>query len=257
MRSRGSVKMPGGNVSAWCRAWLFLLSNGISSAGVFLFDVARALRHGLLIPMMLSGVLAAVAMEWWACCLVCACGVVIGWKARGVLQAEASESKTDYQADHDEVMGLRLDPPPAPKPRQEMPIAGRGGMKAPPSGRGNRGQGTVHTIRSIEPAPNLAQEPRAVIGLRDSHERMNDPRRMHGTPMDVLGLEPGKMGGLPAKHPPSEEQVRAFHRSLDEQRRIEGARVLDAAERWSARRRREREGGPDPTSTRPNFDPRR
>ena len=96
-----------------------------------------------------------------------------------------------------------------------------------------------------------------MIGLRDNHERMNDPRRMHGTPMDVLGLEPGKMGGLPAKHPPSEEQVRAFHRSLDEQRRIEGARVLDAAERWSARRRREREGGPDPTSTRPNFDPRR
>ena len=162
-----------------------------------------------------------------------------------------------YQAYHDEVLGLRMDPPPAPKPRQEMPIAGRGGMKAPPSGRGNRGQGTVHTIRSIEPAPNLAQEPRAVIGLRDNHERMNDPRRMHGTPMDVLGLEPGKMGGLPAKHPPSEEQVRAFHRSLDEQRRIEGARVLDAAERWSARRRRDREGGPDPTSTRPNFDPRR
>ena len=87
--------MPGGNVSAWCRAWLFLLSNGISSAGVFLFDVARALRHGLLIPMMLSGVLAAVAMEWWECCLVCACGVVIGWKARGVLQAEASGSKTE------------------------------------------------------------------------------------------------------------------------------------------------------------------
>ena len=95
MRSRGSVKMPGGNASAWCRAWLFLLSNGISSAGVFLFDVARALRHGLLIPMMLSGVLAAVAMEWWECCLVCACGVVIGWKARGVLRAEATESKTE------------------------------------------------------------------------------------------------------------------------------------------------------------------
>ena len=32
--------------------------------------------------MMLSGILAAVAMEWWECCLVCACGVVIGWKAR-------------------------------------------------------------------------------------------------------------------------------------------------------------------------------
>ena len=45
--------------------------------------------------MMLSGVLAAVAMEWWECCLVCACGVVIGWKARGVLQAEASGSKTE------------------------------------------------------------------------------------------------------------------------------------------------------------------
>ena len=59
------------------------------------FDVARALRHGLLIPVMLSGILAAVAMEWWECCLVCACGVVIGWKARGVLRAEATESKTE------------------------------------------------------------------------------------------------------------------------------------------------------------------
>ena len=89
------MKMPGGNVSAWCRAWVILLFNGISSAGVFLFDVARALRHGLLIPVMLSGILAAVAMEWWECCLVCACGVVIGWKARGVLRAEATESKTE------------------------------------------------------------------------------------------------------------------------------------------------------------------
>ena len=100
MRSRGSVKMLGGSVLAWCRAWVVLLFRGISSAGVFLFDVARALRHGLgifdiLIPMMLSGILAAVAMEWWECCLVCACGVVIGWKARGVLQAEASGSKTE------------------------------------------------------------------------------------------------------------------------------------------------------------------
>ena len=105
MRSRGSsVRMPGGSVLAWCWAssiaWVVVISHGISSAGVFLFDVARALRHGLgifdiLIPMMLSGILAAVAMEWWECCLVCACGVVIGWKARGVLRAEASESKTE------------------------------------------------------------------------------------------------------------------------------------------------------------------
>lgn len=95
MRSRGSVRMPGGSVLAWCWAWVVVISHGISSAGVFLFDVARALRHGLLIPVMLSGILAAVAMEWWECCLVCACGVVIGWKARGVLQAEASGSKTE------------------------------------------------------------------------------------------------------------------------------------------------------------------
>ena len=71
------------------------LKAGCSSAGVFLFYVARALRHGLLIPVMLCGILAAVAMEWWECCLVCACGVVIGWKARGVLQAEALGSKTE------------------------------------------------------------------------------------------------------------------------------------------------------------------
>jgi len=95
VRSRGSVRMPGGSVLALCWAWVVVISHGISSAGVFLFDVARALRHGLLIPVMLSGILAAVAMEWWECCLVCACGVVIGWKARGVLQAEASGSKTE------------------------------------------------------------------------------------------------------------------------------------------------------------------
>ena len=98
MRSRGSVRMPGGSVLAWCWAsiaWVVVISHGSFSAGVFLFDVARALRHGLLIPVMLSGILVAVAMEWWECCLVCACGVVIGWKARGVLQAEASGSKTE------------------------------------------------------------------------------------------------------------------------------------------------------------------
>ena len=95
MRSKGSVKMPGGSVLAWCRAWVVVIFHGISSAGVFLFDVGRALRHGLLVPVMLGGILAAVAMEWWECCLVCACGVVIGWKARGVLQAEASGSKTE------------------------------------------------------------------------------------------------------------------------------------------------------------------
>ena len=87
--------MPGGSVLAWCWAWVVVISRGMSSAGVFLFDVARALRHGLLIPVMLSGRVAAVAMEWWECCLVCACGVVIGWKARGVLQAEASGSKAE------------------------------------------------------------------------------------------------------------------------------------------------------------------
>ena len=145
-----------------------------------------------------------------------------------------------YQAYHDEVLGLRMDPPPAPKPRQEMLVAGRGGIKAPPSWRGNRSQETLHAIRSIEPAPNLAGEPRIVAMLRDSHERMNDARRMYGTPMDVLGLDPGKQGRLPTKPPPSEEQVRAFHRSLDEQRQIEGARVLDAADRRLARRRHER-----------------
>ena len=76
-------------------AWVVVISHGSYSAGVFLSDVARALRHGLLIPVMLSGILAAVAMELWECCLVCACSVVIGWKARGVLQAEASGSKTE------------------------------------------------------------------------------------------------------------------------------------------------------------------
>ena len=111
MRSKGSVKMPGGNVSAWCRAWLFLLSNGISSAGVFLFDVARALRHGLLIPVMLSGILAAVAMEWWECSLVCACGVVMGWKLRGILHAEASVSKSDSSSSEwASEIGTFLDP---------------------------------------------------------------------------------------------------------------------------------------------------
>jgi len=44
---------------------------------------------------MLSGILAAVAMDWWECFLLCACGIVIGWKARGVLQVEASRSETE------------------------------------------------------------------------------------------------------------------------------------------------------------------
>ena len=43
------------------------------------------------------------------------------------------------------------------------------------------------------------------------------------------------------KPPLSEEKIRAYHRSLDEQRRIEGARALDAADRWVARRGQQRE----------------
>ena len=105
------MRMLGGRVLAWCWAWVVVISHGISSAGVFLFDVARALRHGLLIPVMLSGKLAAVAMEWWECCLVCACGVVIGWKARGILQAEASVSKSDSSSSEwASEIGTFLDP---------------------------------------------------------------------------------------------------------------------------------------------------
>ena len=77
--------------------------------------------------------------------------------------------------------------------------------------------------------------------LRDSHERMNDAQRMYGTPMDVLGLEPGKQGRLPTKPPPSEEQIRAYQRSLDEQRQIAGAKVIGAADRCAARREQQRE----------------
>ena len=44
---------------------------------------------------MLSVILTAVAMEWWECILLCACGIVIGWKARGVLQVGASRSETE------------------------------------------------------------------------------------------------------------------------------------------------------------------
>ena len=108
---RGSVRMPGGSVLAWCWAWVVVISRAISSAGVSLFDVARALRHGLLIPVMLSGILAAVAMEWWECCVVCACGVVIGWEARGILQAEASVSKSDSSSSEwASEIGTFLDP---------------------------------------------------------------------------------------------------------------------------------------------------
>ena len=108
---RGVVRMPGGSVLAWCWAWVVVISRHISSAGVFLVDVARALRHGLLIPMMLSGILAAVAMEWWECCLVCARGVVIGWTARGILQTEASVSKSDSSSSEwASEIGTFLDP---------------------------------------------------------------------------------------------------------------------------------------------------
>ena len=108
---RGSLRMPGGSVLAWCWAWVVVISRHISSAGVSLFDVARALRHALLIPVMLSGILAAVAMEWWECSLVCACGVVMGWKLRGILQAEASVSKSDSSSSEwASEIGTFLDP---------------------------------------------------------------------------------------------------------------------------------------------------
>ena len=44
---------------------------------------------------MLSVILTAVAMEWWECILLCVCGIVIGWEARGVLQVGASRSETE------------------------------------------------------------------------------------------------------------------------------------------------------------------
>ena len=119
-------------------------------------------------------------------------------------------------------------------------MAGRGGVKAPPPRHEDQSQQTVHVIQSIEQAPNLAEQPRSVALMRDSYERMYDTRRRYGNPMDVLGLDPGK-GRLPAKPPPTKEQIYAYHRSLDEQRRIEGARVLKAADRWVATREQQRE----------------
>ena len=108
---RRSVRMPGGSVLAWCWAWVVVISRAIYSAGVSLFDVARALLHRLLIPVMLSGILAAVAMEWWECCLVCACSVVMGWEVRGILQSEASVSKSDSSSSEwASEIGTFLDP---------------------------------------------------------------------------------------------------------------------------------------------------
>ena len=95
-----------------------------------------------------------------------------------------------YQA-YEGMLGLRMEPPPAPKPGRGIPVAGRGGVKAPPPWQGDQGQGVVHVIQSIEQAPNLVEKPRSVAMLRDSYERMYDARRMYGNPMDVLGLEPG------------------------------------------------------------------
>ena len=43
------------------------------------------------------------------------------------------------------------------------------------------------------------------------------------------------------KPPPSEEQLRADQRSLDEQRQIVGWKVIYAAGRWAARREQQRE----------------
>ena len=94
---------------------------------------------------------------------------------------ELREEHRAYQA-HQELLGLRMKPPPAPKPGQEVPVAGQGGAKAPPPWCADYSRKAVHVIRTVEPSINLAEEPRSVARLRDSHERMNDERRMHGTP---------------------------------------------------------------------------
>ena len=153
---------------------------------------------------------------------------------------ELREEHRAYQA-HQELLGLRMKSPPAPKLGQEVPVARQGGTRAPPFWCLAYSKEAVHVIRTVEPSINLAVEPRSVARLRDSHERMNDERRMHGTPLDVLGLEPGKPGKLPIKPPPSREQQLAYHRSLNEQRQIVGGKVVDASGRWLARRREERE----------------
>ena len=86
-----------------------------------------------------------------------------------------------YQA-YAGILGLRMESPPAPKPGREILVAGRGGVKAPPPWQGDQGQNAVHVIQSIEQAPNLAEKPRSVAMMRDSHERMNDARRIYGFP---------------------------------------------------------------------------
>ena len=98
-----------------------------------------------------------------------------------VHNSELREQNRIYRA-HEELLGLRMNPPPAPKPGQEVPVAGRGGVKVPPPWCGDHSQGTVHAIRFIEPALNLAEEPRSVAMLRDSHERMNDNGGCTGLP---------------------------------------------------------------------------
>ena len=240
--------MPGGR----CRAWLFLLSNGISSAGVFLFDVARALRHGLLIPVMLSGILAAVAMEWWECCLVCACGVVIGWKARGVLRAEATESKTEPpSSEWASEIGTFWDP--RAKKTWRISI----------SELSFACEGQNNIIKARVCGEQLAvhfSERKIITGKFDQSGLLNWGHAVDGdgTPLWRSRADPwqrvegcfGRIGGK-VSLTPTLDYLADLGETAGEDR--------GALRRLGEAVRREDEGGPDPTSTRPNFDfdPRR
>ena len=86
---------PVGIVSEAIAVYFRICSRCDATVGAMLLNAMLALLHGQLIPITESGFLFAVAMREWEWALLCACGIVIGWGARGMLLSEASRSEKE------------------------------------------------------------------------------------------------------------------------------------------------------------------
>ena len=86
---------PVGIVSEAIAVYVVIRCRCDATVGAMLLNAMLALIHGLLIVIAVSGFLFAVAMREWEWTLLCACGIVIGWGARGMLRSEASRSEKE------------------------------------------------------------------------------------------------------------------------------------------------------------------
>lgn len=86
---------PVGIVSEAIAVYFLIGSRCNATVGAMLLNAMLALLHGLLIVIAVSGFLFDVAMREWEWTLLCACGIVIGWGARGMLRSEASRSEKE------------------------------------------------------------------------------------------------------------------------------------------------------------------